>query len=74
MCLAKLDPGEREQFLMKLTDFVSTADPTGGSGNGNGGGRPAGFENASAAKLRMRAAPIPRGILLGAGQDSSFSR
>jgi hypothetical protein len=44
MCLAKLDPGEREQFLMKLTDFVSTADPTGGSGNGNGGGRPAGFE------------------------------
>jgi hypothetical protein len=35
---------------------------------------PCRLQNASAAKLRMRAAPIPRGILLGASQDSSFSR
>jgi hypothetical protein len=31
MLLAKFDPGEREQFLMKLTDLVSTTDA-----NGNG--------------------------------------
>jgi hypothetical protein len=35
ICLGKLDPGEKEQFLMKLTDLVSTTD--GNAINGNGG-------------------------------------